>query len=54
VGGTASAAEGLNITLTRDDEQTWKLTGTLSKPQVTAGNQEISRKAANARIESKP
>jgi hypothetical protein len=34
VGGTVSPSGGLAFTLTRGDEQSWKLTGTLAKPRV--------------------
>jgi hypothetical protein len=46
VTGTASPAEGLNFNFTRDDEQSWNLTGTLAKPHVVRANQEISKDAA--------
>jgi hypothetical protein len=54
VSGTASAAEGLDVMFTRDDEQSWNLTGTLSKPHVAPANQEISRTEANTKAEIKP
>jgi len=34
VGGTASPISGLNLILTRGDEQSWNITGTLLKPNV--------------------
>jgi len=36
VSGTASAASGFDFVLTRGDEQSWTLTGTLAKPRVAA------------------
>jgi uncharacterized protein involved in outer membrane biogenesis len=33
VSGTASAANGLNLVLTRGDDQSWNITGTLLKPR---------------------
>ena len=54
VSGTASSAEGLDFVFTRDDEQSWTLTGTLSKPHVTPSNQEISRSEANTKTGIKP
>jgi hypothetical protein len=54
VSGTAAPEKGLNFVLTRSDEQSWNLTGTLAKPRVTPANQEISRKDANTASEPKP
>ena len=54
VTGTASPAEGLNFNFTRDDEQSWNLTGTLAKPHVARANQEISRTDAAAKSAIKP
>ncbi len=34
IGGTASADNGFNIVLTRRDQQSWTLTGTLAKPHL--------------------
>jgi hypothetical protein len=34
IGGTVSPGGGLALALTRGDEQSWKLTGTLAKPRV--------------------
>ena len=42
VKGTSSAG-ALDINLTRGDEHSWNLTGTLAKPLVEPANQEISR-----------
>ena len=53
VSGTAEPENGLNFVLTRSDDQSWNLTGTLAKPRVTPANQEISRKDANAASEPK-
>jgi AsmA protein len=54
VTGTASPAEGLNFNFTRDDEQSWNLTGTIAKPHVARANQEISRTDAAAKSALKP
>jgi hypothetical protein len=54
VSGTAEREKGLNFVLTRSDEQSWTLTGTLAKPRVTPVNQEISKKDLNAPSETKP
>ena len=44
VSGKADTKSRLDFVLTRSDEQSWRLTGTLAKPHVVAANQEISRK----------
>ena len=54
VSGTAEPEDGLNFVLTRSDDQSWNLTGTLAKPRVTPANQEISRKDLNTASEPKP
>lgn len=54
VSGTASPGEGLDLIFTRGDEQSWNLTGTLSKPHVAPANQEISRTERNKKTEIKP
>ena len=54
VSGTDSATAGLDVMFTRDDDQSWNLTGTLTKPHVAPVNQEISRTDANTKTESKP
>jgi hypothetical protein len=36
VGGTASADSGFNIVLTRGDQQSWTLTGTLARPHLVS------------------
>lgn len=42
ISGTASWALGLNLALTRGDEQSWNVTGTLAKPRLTqAGHPEV-------------
>jgi hypothetical protein len=46
VSGKADAERGLDFVITRSDEQSWRLTGTLAKPHVEPSNQEISRKEA--------
>jgi hypothetical protein len=43
VGGTASPASGLNILLTRADEQSWNVTGTLPKPNVSRASRTEAR-----------
>ncbi len=54
VSGTVSPGEGLDFNFTRDDEQSWNLTGTLTKPRVARANQEIGRTNATAKSEIKP
>ncbi len=54
VSGTAEAENGLNFVLTRNDEQSWTLTGTLARPHVTPANQEISRTEVKPGSDVKP
>ena len=54
VSGTDSATAGLDVMFTRDDDQSWNLTGTLTKPHVAPVNQEISRTEANTKTAIKP
>jgi hypothetical protein len=50
VNGTDSPGSGLAFVLTRGDEQSWKLTGTLAKPRVEpAGGPEAKRTEAAAK-----
>jgi hypothetical protein len=47
VGGTASPGNGFDFVLTRGDEQSWTLTGTLAKPHVApVGHRETNRTEA--------
>jgi AsmA-like protein len=51
VRGTASPANGFDFVLTRGDERSWTLTGTLAKPQVApAYPAEAKRAEADAKI----
>ena len=54
VNGTAGLDKGLNFILTRSDDQSWNLTGTLTKPHVTPANQEISRTEVKPASDVKP
>jgi hypothetical protein len=54
VNGTAGFDKGLNFLLTRSDDQSWSLTGTLTKPHVTPANQEISRTEVKPASDVKP
>lgn len=55
VSGIASSESGLDLVLMRGDEQSWSLTGTLSRLHVTPTSRtEISRKEASAKSEIKP
>ena len=55
VSGTASPASGFDFVLTRGDEQSWTLTGTLAKPHVAPGNRtEAKRTEANAKTGIRP
>ncbi len=50
VSGTASAGSGLDFRLTRGDEQSWTLTGTLSKPDVEPVDRTVAKRTdANAK-----
>jgi len=52
VGGTASPGSGFDFVLTRGDEQSWTLTGTLAKPHVApVGHREANRTEAK-RVET--
>jgi len=44
--GTASAADGVDFVLTRSDESSWSLTGTLAKPHIAA----VDRTQTNAQV----
>ncbi len=50
VSGTASANSGCNFVLTRGDDQSWELTGTLAKPQVAPTSRTVARRT-NAKRE---
>jgi len=53
--GTASPDNGVDFVLTRGDQQSWILTGTLSKLHVAPANHpEISRAEANTKTDIKP
>jgi len=54
VSGTASAGAGLNFVLTRGDEQSWTLTGTLSKPQVAPGSRAVAKRTEADAKRAKP
>jgi AsmA protein len=50
VSGTASPSSGFDFVLTRGDEQSWTLTGTLAKPHVAPGSRTVAKRAdANAK-----
>jgi hypothetical protein len=44
VSGTASVSTGLDFRLTRTDEQSWTLTGTLVKPHVAPGSRTVAKR----------
>jgi len=49
VSGTSSPSSGLDFVLTRGDEQSWTLTGTLAEPHVAPGSRtEVKRAEAGA------
>ena len=53
--GIATSDNGLDFVLTRGDEQSWSLTGTLSRLRIdSASRTEISRKQSSAKNEIKP
>jgi hypothetical protein len=45
VSGTVSSASGFDFVLTRGDEQSWTLTGTLAEPHVAPGNLTEAKRA---------
>ena len=45
VSGTASATEGCDFVLTRGDDQSWELTGTLAAPSVAPVNGAVAKRA---------
>jgi hypothetical protein len=49
VSGTASANGGLDLVLTRGDEQSWTLTGTLAKPHIIPGSRTVAKSDASAK-----
>jgi hypothetical protein len=49
ISGTASANGGLDVVLTRGDEQSWTLTGTLAKPHIIPGSRTVAKSDANAK-----
>jgi AsmA family len=55
VSGTASPGGGFDFVLTRGDEQSWTLTGTLAEPHVVSGSRtEARRTEADAKTVVKP
>jgi hypothetical protein len=49
VSGTASPGSGFDFVLTRGDEQSWTLTGTLANPHVAPGSRTVAKRTdANA------
>ena len=50
VSGTASSGSRLKFVLTRSDEQSWRVTGTLAKPHM----ERVNRTEAEAKIASQP
>jgi AsmA protein len=44
VSGTASPGSGLDFILTRGDEQSWILTGTLAKPHIAPGSRFVAKR----------
>jgi hypothetical protein len=54
VNGTASAGSGLDFVLTRGDEQSWTLTGTLSKPDVEPGSRTVAKRTETDASTVKP
>jgi AsmA protein len=54
VRGTASPGSGLDFVLTRGDEQSWTLTGTLAKPHVALGSRTVARRTETGAKTVKP
>jgi hypothetical protein len=46
VSGTASPGSGFDFVLTRGDDQSWMLTGTLAEPHVVPGSRTDARRTA--------
>jgi hypothetical protein len=44
VSGTASPGRGFDFALTRGDEQSWTLTGTLAKPHIVPGSRNVAKR----------
>ena len=54
VSGTASLSTGLDFRLTRGDEQSWTLTGTLVKPHVAPGSRTVAKRTETDVKSAKP
>ncbi len=54
VSGTASPGTGLDFSLTRGDEQSWTLTGTLGKPHVAPGSRTLAKRTETDAKNAKP
>jgi len=54
VSGTASPSTGLDFRLTRGDEQSWTLTGTLVKPHVAPGSRTVAKRTETDVKSAKP
>jgi AsmA protein len=54
VNGTASAASGFDFVLTRNDDQTWALTGSLAKPHVVPGSRKVAKRTEADAMSVKP
>jgi hypothetical protein len=54
VSGTASPGSGLDFVLTRGDEQSWTLTGTLAKPQIAPGSRTVAKRTETDAKTAKP
>ena len=53
VRGTDSPGSGFDFALTRGDEQSWTLTGTLAKPRITAGSRTVAKRTdANGNVKT--
>lgn len=50
--GTASASSGFDFVLTRGDEQSWNVNGTLAKPHVTPVDRNEGKRAKSAAVKS--
>ncbi len=51
VSGSASSGRGFDFVLTRGDEQSWTLTGTLAKPHIVPGSRTVAKRTAGADTE---
>ena len=52
ISGTASPDSGVDFVLTRGDEQSWTLTGTLADPHIEPGSRTVAKRRKQTQKES--